>query len=131
MLRRVWFIASVSGDKAYFSREACTIVDGKNAQPYFKPKENATAESKGHPAYREMMKKREDDEEAWEAAYHVRSFVESAFSSIKKRFGRALSSMKKRFRKRELLLKAICYNVKEALYNLKASELGTSRWVDF
>ncbi len=131
MLRRAWGIESVSGDNAYFSRGACTIVASKNAKPYFAPSQNATAKSKGHPAYREMMKELEENPEEWKGAYHVRSFVESAFASIKERFGRALLSIKKRFRKRELLLKAICYNIKEALYNLKASELGTSRWVEF
>lgn len=127
MLKRNWRIASVSGDKAYFSRGTCTIVAGKNAQPYFKPKENATRQSKGHPAYARMMREREKNSEDWEAAYHVRSFVESAFYSIKRRYGRALSNIKQRLKKRELLLKSICFNIKEALYSLKASNLGTSK----
>jgi len=129
MLKKNWGIATVSGDKAYFSRKACTIVAAKNAHPYFKPKENATRQSKGHPAYARMMRDREKNPEDWNESYHVRSFVESVFSSIKKRFGRALSSIKQRLKKRELLLKAVCYNIKETLYNLKASDLGTSRWI--
>jgi len=129
MLKRNWGIATVSGDKAYFSREACTIIASKNADPYLKPKENAKRQERGHPAYWQMMRDREKNPGDWEEAYHVRSFVESVFSSIKKRFGKALSSIKQRLKKRELLLKAICYNIKEALYNLKSSKLETSRWV--
>ncbi len=129
MLKKNWGIATVSGDKAYFGREACSLIADKNADPYLKPKENATRQSKGHPAYARMMRDREKNPEDWNESYHVRSFVESVFSSIKKRFGRALSSIKQRLKKRELLLKAICYNIKEALYNSKASDLGTSRWV--
>ncbi|KXA96482.1 hypothetical protein AKJ37_05130 [candidate division MSBL1 archaeon SCGC-AAA259I09] len=65
MLRRDWGIESVSGDNAYFSREACTIVAGKNAKAYFAPSKNATQKSKGHPAYREMMEEREENHEEW------------------------------------------------------------------
>lgn len=68
ILRRAWFIASASEDKTCFSREAHTIAAEKNAEPYFELKENAIAESKEHPAYRETMKKREEDEEARESA---------------------------------------------------------------
>jgi len=129
MLKKNWGIATVTGDKAYFSRQACTIIDNKNAQPYLKPKENATRQAKGHPAYSEMMKELEKNPDDWNKSYHKRSFVESTFSSIKKRFGKALASIKQRLKKKELLLKTICYNIKEALYNLKASDLKTNRWV--
>jgi len=114
-----------TGDGAYANRKMCNATD---AQTYFRPRKDAITRSKGSGKYKIMVRSYKNDEHAFLAIYHIRSFVESVFASIKKRFGKILLSIKKRIQHKELFLKTVCYNIKEWLYNLRAQELGISRW---
>ncbi len=51
------------------------------------------------------------DKEAWLKTYHRRSLVESVFSTIKRRLGHWLFSVKKALQRKELLIKVIAYNL--------------------
>lgn len=128
MLREVWDLEIVTGDGAYASRENCNVAASRGAKPYFLPRKDARARSKGSPEYKVMVRAWRDDETAWLGVYHIRSFVEAVFASIKKRFGKILLSLKKSVRRRELFLKVLCHNLKEGLYNARAHELGIDRW---
>ena len=85
----------VFGDKAYSSRNNCQIVADKNGTPFLCFKDNATNKAKGKPAWIIHIRKYKYDKETWLETYHLRSIVESVFSSIKKRWGSFLNSMKK------------------------------------
>lgn len=114
-----------TGDGAYANRKVC---NSTKAHTYFRPRKDARAKSKGSSKYKIMVRSYKNDEQTFLAVYHIRSFVESVFASIKKRFGRILLSIKKRAQHKELFLKTVCYNIKEWLYNLRAHELEIDRW---
>lgn len=67
--------------------------------------------------------------EAWLAIYHLRSIIESVFSSIKKRWGNFLHSKKRWMQKKELALKVFSYNVKQVLMVRYAKERKVPLWI--
>ena len=116
------------GDGAYLSRENCNAVARKKGKAVFHVRVDATAKPKSSPEWKRMITFFKENPEAYEAFYHIRSFVEAVISSIKKRWGSFLRSRKKRMQKKELALKVVSYNVKQVLYNKRAKELGISLW---
>lgn len=122
-------IIKAVGDSAYLSRKNCKMVGEKGGKPYFRLKCNVTAKPKSHPEWKAMIKLYWKDKKKWLKEYHVRSFIEAVFSSIKKRFGNFLRSIKKPMQEKELALKVICYNVIRVLYVKAAKELGIPLWV--
>ncbi len=121
-------IAKALADKAYSSRENCTVVHERGGEPYIKFKENATGKAKGSPAWKISFRKYKSDEDAWNEVYHQRSRVESVFSSIKKRWHSHIASRTTWMQRKELALKVFAYNLKQVLYNRRAEELGRSLW---
>jgi transposase len=122
-------IIKAAGDKAYCARKNCTEIGKKGGKPFFKLKVNVTAKPKSSPEWKAMIRLYRKDPESWLKEYHVRSFVEAIFSSIKKRFGNFLRSVKKSMQEKELALKVVCYNVVRILYVNVAKELGVPLWV--
>lgn len=120
------------GDGAYLSRKNCNVVEEKGGKAIFhigeKEALRITAKTKGSPEWKRMVEFFRENPEAYEALYHMRSFVESVISSIKKRWRSFLRSKSKRMQKKELALKVISYNVKQVLYNKRAEELGINLW---
>ena len=66
-------------------RVNCQLVADKNGKPYMYFKGNATNKAKGKPAWIISIREFKKDKESWLEVYHLRSIVESVFSSIKKR----------------------------------------------
>lgn len=132
LLKMINKIMMAIGDGAYLSRENCNAVSKKCGKAIFhiteKEAKKITSKALGSPEWKRMVKLFKKDPEAYNALYHIRSFIESVNSSIKKRWGSFLKSRKKRMQKKELALKIICYNVKQVLYNKKAEELGIDLW---
>jgi transposase len=62
--------------------------------------------------------------EQWLSVYHIRSFVEAVFSSLKICFGSTIRAVKNRMQKKELALKVVAYNIKQALYNIASRMWG-------
>jgi len=121
-------IGAAFGDKAYPSRKNYQLVVDKNGTPYLCFKDNATNKAKGKPAWIIHIRKYKKDKETWLSVYHLRSIVESVFSSIKKRWGNFLRSRKKWMRKKELSLKVLSYNVKQVLLVQYAEECKIPLW---
>lgn len=119
----------VIGDSAYASRENCNLVDEKKAIPFFLPRKNSTPKAKRSAAWRKMVLFHRNDKNIFLAIYHIRSFVESVISSVKRRFRGFLNSVKKRMQNKELSLKVISYNVRRLLFVDVAKEMGESLWV--
>lgn len=105
-------IGEVSGDKGYQSRSNAQYVKDRGGKPYLMPKDNATARSKGFPAWREMVIERQTNPSEFEKHYHHRSNVESVNSTWKRWFGEALRSRKVRNQKREMEWKKGVYNLR-------------------
>lgn len=122
-------LGNVLGDKAYSSRNNCQIVADKNGKPYLHFKDNTTNKSKGKPAWTISIREYKNDTEEWLSVYHLRSIVESVFSSIKKRWGSFLRGRKKWMQKKELALKVLAYNVKQVLLVQYARECKVPLWV--
>ena len=121
-------IAKALGDKAYSSRKNCTLVVTHGGKPYLMFKENATGRTKGSPAWKISFHEYKKNPKAWKDVYHLRSIVESVFSSIKKRWNGHIASRKGWMIRKELALKVLAYNLKQVLYNKRAEELGISLW---
>lgn len=122
-------IRKAVGDKAYPSRDNCTLIVKKGGKPYFMLKCNVTAKPKSSPAWKAMVRLYWKEPVSWLKEYHIRSFVEAMFSSIKKRFGNFLRSVRKGMQRKELALKVVCYNVIRTLYVETAKKLGLPLWV--
>ena len=121
-------LGNVLGDKGYSSRKNCQIVADKNGKPYLHFKDNATNKAKSKPAWIISIREYKNNTEEWLSTYHLRSIVESTFSSIKKRWGSFLRSRKKWMQKKELSLKVLSYNVKQVLLVRYANERKIPLW---
>jgi hypothetical protein len=119
----------VLGDKAFSSRDNCQLVADKNGIPYLCFRKNATSKAKGKPAWIISFRSHKHDTDAWLAIYHLRSIIESVFSSIKKRWGSFLLSRKRWMQKKELALKVFSYNVKQVLMVRYAKERKVPLWI--
>ena len=132
LLKMINRVLLAIGDGAYLSRENCNAISKKKGRAIFhiseKEAKKITAKPLGSPEWKRMVKFFKENPEAYEALYHIRSFIESVNSSIKKRWGSFVKSRKKRMQKKELALKVLCYNVKQVLYNKRAKELGINLW---
>jgi len=122
-------LGNVLGDKAYSSRANCQLVVDKKGKPYLCFRENATSKAKGKSAWIISLREFKNDKEKWLAIYHLRSIIESVFSSIKRRWGSFLYSRKKWMQRKELALKVLVYNIKQVLMVRYARENGIPLWV--
>lgn len=121
-------LGATFGDKAYPSRNNYQLVADKNGIPFLCFKDNATNKAKGRSAWIIHIRKYKNDKETWMDTYHLRSIVESVFSSIKKRWGSFLRSRKRWMQKKELSLKVLSYNVKQVLLVQYARECKIPLW---
>ncbi len=119
----------VLGDKALSSRGNCQLVSDKKGVPYLHFRDNATGTAKGKPAWHVSFRAYHQDRRAWLAVYHLRSIVESVFSSIKRRWRSYLVSRKPGMQKKELALKVVSYNVKQVLLVHSAVERQAPLWI--
>jgi transposase len=125
-LRRV---EKVVGDSAYLSINNCNLVVNKGGLPYFYIKSNTTARARHPKPWKEMVRSFFENRELWLSIYHIRSIIEGVFSSLKKCFGSTIKAVKRRMQQKELALKVLAYNIKQALY-VECSELwGLNLWV--
>lgn len=129
LMKDIFNVDKVAGDPGYLSKENCEIVASKGGRAFFLPKKNIRTRARGSGAWRVMIVGYKKDKESWLKQYHIRSFIEAVFSSIKRRWRSILLSIKKLNRRKELFLKTLCYNIKELLYLLRADQLGISKWI--
>jgi transposase len=122
-------LGNVLGDKAFSSRNNCQLIADKNGTPYLCFKKNARSNAKGKPAWIVSFRAHKQDSDAWLAVYHLRSIIESVFSSIKKRWGSFLLSRKRWMQKKELALKVFSYNLKQVLMVRYAKERKVPLWI--
>jgi transposase len=104
-------------------------VADKHGTPYLSFRVDAARRPRGSLAYVVSFKTRKRDPEGWLAVYHLRSIVESVFSSMKRRWGSFLQSRKRWMQKKELALKVFYYNIKQVILILYAKERKVSPWI--
>lgn len=128
LLRDIKFLEKLVADAGYLSRENCVLVGERGGKPYIWVKKSCTNKPKNATEWKVMVNCFIKHKGGFKKAYHCRSFIEAVFSSIKRRWGSKLRSIKRWFQRKELIIKVICYNIKEFLYNWRAGQLGISRW---
>jgi IS5 family transposase len=129
LLRDIKFLKKLVADAGYLSRENCVLVGERGGKPYIWVKKNCRKKPKNAVEWKVMVNCFIKYNGSFKRAYHCRSFVEAVFSSIKRRWGSGLKSIKRWFQKKELAIKVICYNIKEFLYNWYAGQLNIPRWI--
>lgn len=115
-------VHEVSADKAYNSRANYDVVKELGAQAYIPFKSNTTGKARGSFAWKKAYHFFMLNAEEFYQHYHKRSNVESAFSSIKKKFGDGLKSKNYTAQVNELLCKVVAYNIVVLIHEME--ELG-------
>ena len=102
-------MAEVSADKAYLSEANLRHIEGHGAYPYIPFKSNTTGQ--GSPMWKRLYAYFTLNEDAFNAHYHRRSNVETAFSMIKGKFGDSVRAKSETGQVNEILLKCLCHNI--------------------
>jgi len=105
-------LGEVYGDKAYSSRKNAELAVERGGRPFLMPKNNASNKAKGHQAWKDMMKYREEHPRAFKNSYHKRNNAESTNSAFKRKFGDILASRKWNMQKIETGIKVLIYNIR-------------------
>jgi len=111
MVSSIFKIKEWLGDAGYLSRKACNLVSKQHGIPFFWPKSNSTAKSRGSYAWSNMITMFKNNLEFFKKHYHQRSKVESVFSVIKNYFGSTVFSRCIGGQLNELLFKVLAYNL--------------------
>ncbi len=80
-------------------------------RPFLKPRANATARARGHPAWRRMVLEYHGDRKGWERVYHERCNGEATNSAFKRLWGSRLYSRRRWNQSREVGLKVAAHNL--------------------
>jgi hypothetical protein len=119
-------IGDVYADPGYLSLGNVWLVSAKGGTPYIKPKATTTGTSKwggrrfDPRPYRRMVEAYRRAPDEWMARYHQRSKIEGLNGAIKRRLGRVLWSASDRFRRLELALKIVVWNLIRLVYKKTA-----------
>lgn len=115
ILRRCkWIkVEIILGDKGYDTRECFNEITGFGSIPGIKVRENASTKSRGSPSRRKAVLAQKKDMDKWKEKVQatMRCVVESIFSGTKRRFGEYLSSLRENYRRVEMWLRTILWNV--------------------
>jgi transposase len=131
LIRDLPRLGKAAADKAYSSRVNCQAVADKKGRPFIAFKANATGRAKGYPAWQISFRAYSEHPDEWLDAYHIRSVVEAAFSSIKRCWGPDIRSIKGWLKRRELAIKVVAYNLKRMLYIEQGKEWGIPLWLNY
>ena len=105
-------MAEISADKAYSSREMIAMVEEMGAAPFIPFRSNSTVKpEKKAPAWDRLFHFYNFRRDEFLEHYHKRSNVESAFSSMKRKFGDFVRSKTDTAQINEVLLKVLAHNI--------------------
>ncbi len=119
----------VLADKGYLARKNYQFVVDKEGSAFIPFKNNSTAKSKSHPAWKFAFNLWNALPMIFRGIYRQRSRVECIFSALKKRYGDQLYSKKSRIRRREMALRFIAYNIRLVVYLDYSAKHNLSLWV--
>lgn len=74
-------------DAGFVDRKLTQLISNSNIKPFIFPKKNLTFKAKGSLAWKKMLNEFISNIQNWLKEYHIRSNVESFFSSLKRIFG--------------------------------------------
>jgi transposase len=122
-------VEQVAADKAYCSRTNLELLDGQGIKAMIPFKSNAVAERKGYPAsevWTRLFHYFSLQREAFLAAYHTRSNVESTFSAMKRKFSDQIRSKTPTAQINETLLKVLCHNLVCLIHEMNESGVAAN-----
>lgn len=114
-------VKEVLADKAYISKESVRLVESLGATPFIPMKPNYIDDPKV-PAWSKLYRMYQFKREEFLEHYHQRSNSESAFSSMKRKFGDFIRSRTPVAQVNEMLLKVLAHNVVNLIHSMY--ELG-------
>jgi hypothetical protein len=103
----------ILGDGGYDSKECFNEISRYGAIPGIKTRKNSVTRSRGCPARRKAVLAQKRNMEKWKKKLQInmRCIVEAIFSGTKRRFGESFFSRTERFRRIEMWLRTILWNV--------------------
>jgi transposase len=105
-------VTEVSADKAYSSREMIAFIDDMGIAPFIPFRSNSKSKPNiKAPAWDRLFHFYNFKRDEFFAHYHKRSNVESAFSSMKRKFGDFIRSRTEVAQINEVLLKVLAHNM--------------------
>jgi transposase len=111
LLKNLYEFNNVYADSGYLSVNNCWVIKEKGGVPYIRPKKNTTGRQNNGTAFTEMITRYNEDKEGWMKKYHQRSNIEAVFSSLKRRLGGYVTSIKRKVQQIEIALKILVYNL--------------------
>jgi transposase len=111
LLEPLYDLGDVYADSGYLSVNNCWVIVMKGGTPFIHPKKTTTGTSKHKNPFTEMIERYNQNRERWLKKYHQRSNIEAVFSSLKRRLGGFVTSIKRRIQHTEIALKIIVYNL--------------------
>jgi len=117
LLNPLYDFNRVLADSGYLSVNNCQVIVSKGGTPFIRPKKTTTGRGTyqkkimyGNP-FTDMVERYRQDPKRWMQTYHQRSNIEAVFSSLKRRLGGFVTSIKRRNQQVEIALKIIVYNL--------------------
>lgn len=119
-------VEEVSADKAYLGLQNLKAIEAVNAKPFIAFKVNSTPGTVDvwKRAYHMFAFHREE----WLQKYHLRSNIESTFSSMKRKFGGAVRAKKPVAMANEVLLKVLCHNLSMLVHAIHELGIAPQFW---
>ena len=111
LLESLWELGNVYADSGYLSVNNCWVIKEKVGTPYIRPKKTTTGGRNNGSAFTEMIERYKENKEDWMKNYHQRSNIEAVFSSLKRKLGGYVTSIKRGIQHVEIALKIIVYNL--------------------
>lgn len=111
LLDPLFEFGDVYADSGYLSVNNCWVIKEKGGTPYIRPKRNTTGKRNNGSAFTDMIEKYNENKKLWMKKYHQRSNIEAVFSSLKRRLGGFVTSIKRSIQFTEIALKIIVYNL--------------------
>jgi len=127
-VERGFDVKELSADKAYLSNEILTAIEKVGGVPYIPFKSNSRGTGKSD-AWRRLWHMFEAQNDQFLAHYHKRSNVESAFSSVKRKFGASVRSKALPAQINETLLKCLCHNLSALVHAIHELKIDPSFWL--
>ncbi|MFW5872032.1 MAG: transposase [bacterium] len=103
-------------DAGFIDRKLTELISQSGMKPFIFPKKNLTFKAKGSFAWKKMLNSFINDVQSWLKEYHIRSNVESFFSSLKRIFG-IVTKRKPRSIYVQVLCRAIHNNRRKLQYH--------------
>jgi hypothetical protein len=119
----------IIADLGYSSRENHQFIFDRDGAGFIPFKSNATAKSKGNPAWKFAFHLWSVCKTIYQSIYHQRSKIESVFSALKKRYGDKLNAKSALMRRKEMTLRFVAYNLRIIVYYQYAVGNNLNLWV--